>query len=108
VQAARNVTRSVLSAKRDLEGETEHAEEALPVTSVDGTLKDVRWTYRNKKIEYNGVDHPDDHKPLECKTVFEMCTVDTCSVVYVGQNELYALSEFTRLRRQLERSAQQG
>ena len=108
MQAARNVTRSLLSAERDLEGKTDHAEEALPVKSVDGTLQDVGWTYRNKKVEDEGVNHTDDHKPLECETVFEMCNVDTCSPVYVGQDKLYAPSEFTRLRQQLERSSQQG
>lgn len=75
---------------------------------MDGTSRDVRRTYRNEEVEDDGVNHADDHKPLEREAVFKMCNVDTGSVVYIGHNKLYAPSELTSLKRRLQRNAQQG
>ena len=91
-----------------LEGEAQYAVEALPVKSVDGMLEGVRWTYRDEEVDDDGVNNPDDDKPHECETVFKMCHIGTCTVMYRGHNKLYAPSELTSLRRRLHRSAPKG
>lgn len=64
-------------------------------------MRSVRWTYRDEEVDDDGVNNADDDKPLECETIFKVCSIDTCTVMYRGHNKLYALSEPTSLRRRL-------
>jgi hypothetical protein len=81
---------SILSIKRDLEGETQQAEKALFIAVCGENVIKVIWTYGYEKVHDKRVDDPDYDEPLECKTVFEMCSIYACCIMYHRYQELYA------------------